>query len=317
MILIQSHSLDESTNDVINELVFLGYKVLRINENTKINLRKINLDIVLFEVDGIVYDLNEITAFWHRKSTVFFEGHLKTLGLPENVKPKLNAWLNTEMDVLRNYWFAVLENRNKHLGNYELSTPNKLRFLEEATKLGLSVPATLITSCKDELLNFKAEHKNIITKPIQDVFTIKHEGYFYTSYTNEVTDLDISQIENTFFPALFQQKIEKKYELRVFYLAGECYAMVIFSQNNEAAKLDFRVGYKNSREVPYQLPREIIGKIHHLMQKLTLNTGSIDLIVTPQNEYVFLEINPVGQFGMVSYPCNYYLENKIANFLTT
>jgi hypothetical protein len=32
-------------------------------------------------------------------------------------------------------------------------------------------------------------------------------------------------------------------------------------------------------------------------------------------ELVFLEINPVGQFGMVSHPCNYYLEKRIAQNL--
>jgi D-alanine-D-alanine ligase-like ATP-grasp enzyme len=51
------------------------------------------------------------------------------------------------------------------------------------------------------------------------------------------------------------------------------------------------------------------------MNKLDLNCGSIDMIVTPKNEYVFLEVNPVGQFGMVSYPCNYNLEKKIAEYL--
>ena len=30
---------------------------------------------------------------------------------------------------------------------------------------------------------------------------------------------------------------------------------------------------------------------------------------------VFLEVNPVGQFGMVSLPCNYQLEKRIAQYL--
>jgi hypothetical protein len=39
------------------------------------------------------------------------------------------------------------------------------------------------------------------------------------------------------------------------------------------------------------------------------------MIVTPEGEYVFLEVNPTGQFGWVSDNCNYYLEEKIANHL--
>ena len=51
------------------------------------------------------------------------------------------------------------------------------------------------------------------------------------------------------------------------------------------------------------------------MDLLNLDNGSIDIILTPDKEYVFLEVNAVGQFGMVSVPCNYFLEEKFADFL--
>lgn len=51
------------------------------------------------------------------------------------------------------------------------------------------------------------------------------------------------------------------------------------------------------------------------MTKVEMNSGSIDMIVTLNNNYVFLEVNPVGQFWQVSYLCNYYLEKKIAHYL--
>ena len=51
------------------------------------------------------------------------------------------------------------------------------------------------------------------------------------------------------------------------------------------------------------------------MEALGLVMGSIDLIRSTEKEYVFLEVNPSGQFEMVSLPCNYHLEEKIANYL--
>jgi glutathione synthase/RimK-type ligase-like ATP-grasp enzyme len=51
------------------------------------------------------------------------------------------------------------------------------------------------------------------------------------------------------------------------------------------------------------------------MADLGLETGSIDLIRTPDGRTVFLEINPVGQFGMISHPCNYNLERVVAEHL--
>ncbi len=93
--------------------------------------------------------------------------------------------------------------------------------------------------------------------------------------------------------------------------------MGIFSQNNSKTKEDFRNYDQNlpNRNVPIKLPLDIEGKLKKLMKKLNLNSGSIDLIYTIDNKYVFLEVNPVGQFGMVSFPCNYNLEKKIAEFL--
>ena len=52
------------------------------------------------------------------------------------------------------------------------------------------------------------------------------------------------------------------------------------------------------------------------MQKLDMNSGSIDMVVTKDKRYVFLEVNPIGQFKQVSYPCNYYLEKEVAKYLS-
>jgi hypothetical protein len=57
---------------------------------------------------------------------------------------------------------------------------------------------------------------------------------------------------------------------------------------------------------------EAIGRF---MAEMTLETGSLDLIRTPCGRHVFLEVNPVGQFAMVSEPCNYPLFRRVAEYL--
>ena len=113
---------------------------------------------------------------------------------------------------------------------------------------------------------------------------------------------------------MFQRMIEKEFELRIFFLNNTFYASAIFSQIDNQTKTDFR-NYndcKPNRTPPYKLPVKIQNKLSILMSKLTLNSGSIDLIVTPLGKYVFLEVNPIGQFAQVSIPCNYYLEKIMA-----
>ena len=46
-----------------------------------------------------------------------------------------------------------------------------------------------------------------------------------------------------------------------------------------------------------------------------MNCGSLDFILNKNLDYVFLEVNPVGQFEQVSRPGNYFLERKIAKEL--
>lgn len=93
--------------------------------------------------------------------------------------------------------------------------------------------------------------------------------------------------------------------------------MAIFSQEDQQTEVDFR-NYnfeKPNRTVPFLLPIDLQEKLIQLMKNLHLKSGSIDMVLTEEGDYVFLEVNPVGQFGMVSSPCNYELSKLIAETL--
>ena len=116
---------------------------------------------------------------------------------------------------------------------------------------------------------------------------------------------------------MFQEYIEKLYEIRAFYLDGNFYCSAIMSQNDSRTKVDFR-NYnieKPNRTPSYKLPIDLEEKISQLMACLNLNSGSIDLLVDVSGNYIFLEVNPIGQFGQVSKPCNYFLEMEVAKHL--
>ena len=51
------------------------------------------------------------------------------------------------------------------------------------------------------------------------------------------------------------------------------------------------------------------------MRQINLRTGSIDMIVDQNGNYIFLEINPVGQFVAYGEFCNYYLDREMAKIL--
>lgn len=127
----------------------------------------------------------------------------------------------------------------------------------------------------------------------------------------------IDKQEDLLFPIMIQERIEKKYDIRTFFLNGSMYSMAIFSQLDSSTRTDWRISQQRNsiRNVPYLLPEKIQDAVRSLMNELELKTGSIDFILSKTDEYVFLEVNPVGQFGMVSELCNYSLYNKFADFV--
>ena len=63
------------------------------------------------------------------------------------------------------------------------------------------------------------------------------------------------------------------------------------------------------------MPVELENKLKTLNERLKLSSGSIDMILTPDGDYVLLEINPIGQFRNFSYFNNFNLEKEIAEYI--
>jgi ATP-GRASP peptide maturase of grasp-with-spasm system len=181
----------------------------------------------------------------------------------------------------------------------------------------MEVPDYLITTSKNALRSFLEKHEGVITKVIHMPLFFINEGIMAPTYTITVGPEDLEYLPEHFSESLFQSMVPKRYEIRTFYLDGDTYSMAIFSQNDDQTKVDFRRYNRDkpNRNVPYKLPAAVKAQLAGIMDHLQLRSGSFDIIMTPEGQYVFLEVNPVGQFGMTSIPCNYYLEEKIAKYL--
>jgi ATP-GRASP peptide maturase of grasp-with-spasm system len=299
-------------------IVHLGGKCTRINAEDALALKYANEDSFGFQIEGETIDFEEITAYWYRRGDLNFYNTSKQLegGAADFLIRRLVKFTELEQHALKSY-FHYLLNRTSSIGAIWYSNTNKMIVLAKAKEVGLCVPPTLITTEKNQVKKFLEKHKHIVTKTISNMLGISDHSMGISSYTEELTAALIHKLPEEFLPGLFQKKIEKKYEIRSFYIKGTFYSMAIFSQLDEQTSTDFRHYNKEkpNRNVPFQLPKEIEQKLTLLMNALGYNTGSFDLIVTPENEFVFLEVNPIGQFGMTSYPCNYYLEKELAHAL--
>jgi ATP-GRASP peptide maturase of grasp-with-spasm system len=314
MILIISNEIDQSTSLVMDWLYSWDKKILRINETDEITVEGIEISNnyinISLKAKDILFTLNEITSYWYRR------GFLFTKYLNFNPTGYVKSHLKNELSVIIDYIHFSLS-RKRHLGSYFNNNQNKLLNLELAQESGLKIPTSLISTNKNKISNFKDENSKIITKAIHEAIAYITDDGFIQAYTSEIIKTNLVHYNESIFPSLVQQKIEKLFELRIFFLDGHCYSMAIFSQQNEQTSTDFRKYSTDrpNRNVPYNLPSEIEDKILIFMKSVRLNTGSIDMVVTPSFDYVFLEVNPIGQYGMTSYPCNYNLDFKIAEYL--
>lgn len=232
------------------------------------------------------------------------------------IKQRVIQHLSNERRTLHDFVYNEFSKINS-INNPLVYNANKLIILELAKSVGLLVPPTYISSdFKDLPKTF--EKQDLITKNIQDILIhIDTDNNYQIAQSTQPVKMLEKNANDNFFMSLFQENISKKFELRIFYLEDEFYAAAIFSQMNKSTENDFREDDKDkpNRVLPYHLSKELKDKLYKLTIKAKINCGSIDMIVTGENEFYFLEINPVGQLDWVSSMCNFNVERKLAKMM--
>jgi ATP-GRASP peptide maturase of grasp-with-spasm system len=327
MICLFSNPEDYTTTEVIRWLHHLGKRdVIRINYHDDFLSFPLQINIsndrFSFEWEGQTLYLDAIEAVWYRKGANWMCDQFYEVNITDHQRLThyLNYKLKNEEAKLAEYLHHLIEHTVPVLGSSKKSDLNKLLVLLAAKDVGLMVPSFHISNNKHQLEKIVDQPNEYITKSLSDGLYLfdkveKNAGYF--TYTEKAGKEQVASLPEQFSPSLLQEKINKKFELRIFFLEDTCYAMAIFSQRDKQTQVDYRKynDDKPNRYVPYLLPKEIDDKIQLLFQKVGLNTGSVDMMVDQEGQYYFLEINPVGQFSMVSAPCNYFLEKKTALYL--
>jgi glutathione synthase/RimK-type ligase-like ATP-grasp enzyme len=98
-------------------------------------------------------------------------------------------------------------------------------------------------------------------------------------------------------PVIYQELIPKRFDVRVTIVGNRVFAAAIHSQEVDSARIDWR--RTNTEHLPHsvhRLPTTIEAKILDFMDRLKLRYGALDFVLTPSDEYVFLEVNPNGQW---------------------
>jgi ATP-GRASP peptide maturase of grasp-with-spasm system len=311
MIVILSQLFYEtSTNDVIDWLDMYGIEYKRINGIELIFHPKDNSKLSGISRNKISKILLESRAVWFRRwmSSSCFQQIYQVEQC--KLSKQLNSYNYQDFQSLTELFFSFVRSTSK-FNELPLREINKLIVLDAARKLNLSTPKSFIVSNMKNLLKINSR-RTLISKSISGQDQIQFENDTYKGYTTNLEFEDKDKLN--FFPSFVQEKIHKKFEIRSVCIDKKIFSMAIFSQDNPRTETDFRhYDIKNpNRTVPFKLPKVIEKKLLLLAKHFHLNVCSFDLIKDLNNKFIFLEVNPGGQFGMTSRPCNYPIEKEIA-----
>jgi glutathione synthase/RimK-type ligase-like ATP-grasp enzyme len=199
--------------------------------------------------------------------------------------------------------------------------PHKLRRanvkalqLIEASKAGLKTPHTLISNDPARAAAFVGllGETTCAIKPLVALGVSNEQGYRLPLTTTLPTGHSLESV--ALAPTIFQPYVDKVAELRCVVFGERIFCAKINSQANEITRTDWRAG--NCEHEIVSLPGHVEASIHRLMDSLGINFASMDMILTPEDELVFLELNPNGQWLWLEEELGLPLVASMADLLT-
>jgi glutathione synthase/RimK-type ligase-like ATP-grasp enzyme len=169
---------------------------------------------------------------------------------------------------------------------------NVLNQLWFAESVGLNTPPTLFTNNFKELREF-AEMGAVVIKQGNLGVQIDNKRILTSLIDLKLVDPEVLHG----CPCLFQRYIQKQYELRVHVIGNAVLTCRIDSQMSDKTRIDWRnFDLENTPHEPYELDYSVCRACVNLVKHLGLEFGVIDMIVSPDGEYIFLECNAQGHW---------------------
>jgi hypothetical protein len=267
----------------------------------------------ILECADYTLDLHQLGAIWFE--TVEAAYHLPTM------EPDVRAVVLRETA-------AVVDGLGSTLDAFQLDPVlnrdgaySKLRQHRLATEVGLEIPRTLVTNDADAVRSFFRDCPGgLITKMHKRfVRIVDVNGQEVTTEQvtpTPVTEADLHSLDGLHLcPMIFQEEVPKKVELRVMVVGHQVFTAELDSQAMPATRYSWQNDQYANDWRPSELPERVAAKVRDLLTRLGLNYSACDLIRTPDDRYVFLELNARGKYVLVEETAGLRVSEAIADLL--
>src|SRR5215212_7017013 len=280
-VLVITNDHDEHADAVIEELDRRAVPVFRFHPEEFTNASSISMEICNGRIDGEIRNADQRVAF-HDICAAWYR-RSRALFAP---LPSLNLLYGDLENFVRVQSSATLSGLFAGLETLWVGQPSKLRQAEvkavqlaEAGKAGLATPRTLISNDPERATAFVEAlgDADCAIKPLIATRVDGEEGARLPLTTILPRGHALDSLALS--PNVFQPYVEKAYEL-------------------------------------FDLPERVQAGLHRLMHSFEINFASIDMIVTPDGEFVFLDLNPNGQWLWLEEELGLPLVAGMADLLT-
>lgn len=267
-----------------------------------------NADGLLLAKGGI--GLRDVRSVWYRRPVAPRPAPSVASGADDFGLRESTALLENLWDALPGLWVSPRDAIRR-------ATP-RMTQLRAARQLGLRVPPTIMGNDVVALRAFAEAHGAIIAKPIDTgAVTADKLGPERLIFTTplEPRDLEACLASVTHAPVLLQRLEPKRADIRVTVIGTRIFAAEIRTPGD--ARIDWRaLDPADLVQLPHELPSDLSGRISELVHQFGLHFGALDLLWTPNGEYVFLEINPNGQWAWLELELGFPMASALVDLLT-
>jgi hypothetical protein len=256
--------------------------------------------------------LDRLTAIWYRRSG-------SPTAAADIADPALREVIEKDCaDFLTSLWDLTGCRALPAPLDVLMRTQRKAPQLQRARALGFTVPPTLFTNDPHEFLNFHREQNGRLVSKITGAINMsKYSGDDFGRYTEVVSTRDVAYSRSVeYCPMIFQAYVPKQLELRITVVGTRAFAVEIHSQAANHTTHDWRrYDLGSTLHRVHELPEQVERLCTRLLRELGLLYGAIDMILTPDGQYVFLEINPCGEYGWIEHLTGLPISAAIAEVL--
>jgi glutathione synthase/RimK-type ligase-like ATP-grasp enzyme len=254
------------------------------------------------EVEGQFYDLTNIRSVLFKRVPSKFN-----TPLTDEDRPYLN---NERKHFLEGLYLTFSQAKWVNPMFATHIAERKIYQLFTASRMGLDTPKSMVTNKYSKAIQFLQQNTLAIIKPVSNGLQVVKDTT-YSIYTTDITaeifdSLELSEVFET--PVYLQEKIRNAADIRVTIVGRHIFAVTITKEGDE---VDWRKPDIIKQYAVIQLPERLEAQLLELNKFFGMVYSAIDLILTPEGKYVFLEINPVGEWVWLEHELGIDISGKL------